>query len=170
MLWLSGVSGFTVVAETTGHVEDMHLTNLIPTLQLAIGPVILISGIGLLLLGMTTRFGRTIDRTREMARECRGLPEGERVATTAQLRILMARAKLLRAAIAIASVSVLFAALLVIVLFVGAVLGLAVTAPVVGSLFIACMTGLSASLVIYIADINRSLRALKLEIATTLIG
>jgi hypothetical protein len=48
-------------------VRDMHLSTLIPTLQLAVGPVILISGIGLLLLSMTTRFGRTIDRTREIA-------------------------------------------------------------------------------------------------------
>ncbi len=74
----------------------------------------------------------------------------------------------LRAAIAAACLSVLFAALLVIVLFVGAMLGLAVTAPVVGGLFIACMTGLIASLVMYIADINRSLGALKLEIEGTL--
>lgn len=55
-----------------------------------------------------------------------------------------------------------------IVLFVGAVLGLAVTAPVVGGLFIACMTGLIASLVLYIGDINRSLGALKLEVDVAL--
>ncbi len=144
------------------------LSHLIPTLQLATGPVILISGIGLLVLGMTTRYGRTIDRTREIARECRGLPATDRRDMTAQLRILMTRAKILRAAIATAFVSVLLAALLVIVLFVGAVLGLAVTAPVVGGLFIACMSGLSASLVLYIADINRSLRALKLEVGASL--
>lgn len=142
----------------------MHLSTLIPTLQLAIGPVILISGIGLLLLGMTTRFGRTIDRTREIARTCRGVREPDRKRATAQLRILMTRARLLRAAIATACLSVLFAALLVIVLFVGAILGLAVTAPVVGGLFIACMAGLIASLLMYIADVNRSLGALTLEL------
>ena len=76
----------------------------------------------------------------------------------------MSRARLLRAAIATACTSVLLAALLVIVLFVGAILSLAVTAPVVGGLFISCMTGLIASLVLYIGDINRSLRALRLEV------
>jgi len=146
----------------------MHLSTLIPTLQLAVGPVILISGIGLLLLSMTTRFGRTIDRTREIARICRSITAPDRKRVTEQLRILMTRARLLRAAIAAACLSVLFAALLVIVLFVGAMLGLAVTAPVVGGLFIACMTGLIASLIMYIADINRSLGALKLEIEGTL--
>ena len=146
----------------------MHLSTLIPTLQLAIGPVILISGIGLLLLGMTNRYGRTIDRTREMARACRGVAVHDRERVTAQLRILMSRAGLLRAAIATACTSVLLAALLVIVLFVGAVLGLAVTAPVVGGLFIACMTALIASLVLYLGDVNRSLRALKLEVDVAL--
>jgi len=34
------------------------LTQLIPVLQVAIGPVILISGVGLLLLSMTNRYGR----------------------------------------------------------------------------------------------------------------
>src|SRR5688572_4584318 len=133
---------------------NLHLPTLIPTLQLAIGPVILISGIGLLLLGMTNRYGRTMDRTREMARECRGGAGSDRERARAQLGILMSRARILRAAIATACVSVLLASLLVIVLFVGALLALAVTAPVVGGLFIACMTGLIASLVLYIADIN----------------
>ncbi|MGZ8851699.1 MAG: DUF2721 domain-containing protein [Thermoanaerobaculia bacterium] len=146
----------------------MHLSTLIPTLQLATGPVILISGIGLLLLGMTNRYGRTIDRAREMAQACRGVEAADRERVKAQLRILMSRARLLRSAIATACTSVLLAAILVIVLFVGAVLGLAVTAPVVGGLFIACMTALIASLVLYIGDINQSLRALKLEVDVAL--
>ena len=39
----------------------MRLTDLVPILQMAIGPVILISGVGLLLLSMTNRLGRAID-------------------------------------------------------------------------------------------------------------
>lgn len=152
------------VGEELAAANDMQTSTLIPTLQLAVGPVILISGIGLLLLGMTTRYGRTIDRTREIAGACRAVAASGREDMTAQLRILMSRARLLRAAIAMACTSVLCAALLVIALFIGALLGLAVTAPLVGSLFIACMTGLIASLILYIADINRSLGALKLEV------
>ena len=44
----------------------MKLIDLIPTLQLAIGPVILISGIGLILLSMTNRYGRLLDRARRL--------------------------------------------------------------------------------------------------------
>jgi hypothetical protein len=53
---------------------------------------------------------------------------------------------------------------------VSGVLSFAVTAPVVGALFIACLAGLIASLLLYIADINRSLGALKLEIEGNLEG
>lgn len=45
----------------------MSLADLIPTLQPAIGPVNLVSGVGLLLLSMTNRPGRVIDRSRPAA-------------------------------------------------------------------------------------------------------
>jgi hypothetical protein len=42
----------------------MLLNDLMTTLQLSIGPVILISGVGLILLSMSNRFARVIDRSR----------------------------------------------------------------------------------------------------------
>jgi hypothetical protein len=51
---------------------------LIPVLQVAIGPVILISGVGLLLLTLTNRYGRTIDRSRQIVREKRECAEADR--------------------------------------------------------------------------------------------
>lgn len=142
----------------------MHLQNLIPTLQLATGPVILISGIGLILLSMTNRMGRIIDRTWELARECRILGAAERRRASWQMTILMRRARIIRAAIAGASVSVLFAALLVLVLFLGALLRLPLTELLVGGLFVGCVTSLIAALILFIADVNVSLHALKVEI------
>ena len=64
----------------------MLISQLIPTLQVAIGPVVLISGIGLLILSMTNRFGRVIDRGRILARELAGVPEQDQVHIEAQLR------------------------------------------------------------------------------------
>ncbi len=49
----------------------MPLDELIPILQVAIGPVILISGVGLLLLSMTNRFGRVTDRSRTLLENLR---------------------------------------------------------------------------------------------------
>jgi hypothetical protein len=145
----------------------MRLEELIPTLQVAIGPVILISGVGLLLLSMTNRLGRTVDRTRDLARQFRTSGDAERASADAQLQVLMRRARILRTAITAASVSVLCAALLIVTIFTGALLHIGSTAAVVGVLFIACMASLIASLLLFIRDVNLSLQALKMEVEAT---
>ncbi|MFI5197005.1 MAG: DUF2721 domain-containing protein [Thermoanaerobaculia bacterium] len=143
----------------------MSHQDLIPILQVAVGPVILISGVGLLLLSMTNRFGRIIDRTRQLTNERRlAVPENHE-SLVAQLRILLRRARIVRAAIAFAAVSLLLAALLIIVLFTSAILQLGLVLSITG-LFVACLVSLIASLVLFIGDINVSLTALKLEVGS----
>ena len=140
----------------------MHFQDLIPVLQVAVGPVILISGVGLLLLSMTNRFGRVIDRSRQLCESLRISPE-RHSARMLQLEILSRRARLIRAAIALAGASVLLAALLIITLFMAALLRLeSAIVPVV--LFITCLASLIGSLGFFIWDINVSLAALELEI------
>ena len=141
----------------------MSLTDLIPTLQLAIGPVILISGVGLILLSMTNRFGRIIDRSRILTGDLRRAPRTARPKILAQLKILASRARTLRSAIALAAISVLLASILIITLFLGALLQLAMAALIVG-LFIVCMLSIIVSLLLFISDIRLSLKAFWLEI------
>jgi hypothetical protein len=141
----------------------MSLTDLIPTLQLAIGPVILISGVGLILLSMTNRFGRIIDRSRILTEDLRRAPRAARSKIMAQLRILASRARTLRSAIALASVSVLLASILIITLFLGALLQLAMAGIIVG-LFVLCMLCLILALLLFISDVRLSLKAFWLEI------
>ena len=99
----------------------VSVAQLIPTLQVAIGPVVLVSGIGLLILSMTNRLGRVIDRGRTLAREITELPPEGQSRIEAQLHILVRRAEYLRRAITAASISVLLAAVLIITLFLTAV-------------------------------------------------
>jgi hypothetical protein len=141
----------------------MSLTDLIPTLQLAIGPVILISGIGLILLSMTNRYGRLLDRARRLTSDLHGASESDRIRLIAQLRILSSRALLARASITFAAISILLAAILIISLFLGALLQLEIAAIIVG-IFILCMFSLIISLLLFLSDINLSLKALWLEI------
>jgi hypothetical protein len=137
--------------------------NLIPAVQTAIGPVILISGVGLLLLTMTNRLGRTIDRTRVLVNELGKTDPEDRRSLEAQLRILWKRARLLRAAITGAAVSALCAATLVSLIFL-LLLADREAAWAVAGLFIMSMGSLVFSLTLFIQDINQSLGALKLEI------
>lgn len=141
----------------------MSVHDLIPILQVAIGPVILISGVGLLLLGMTNRFARIVDRSRQLAGALHVAPERGRGLITSQLEILSVRARLVRLAILFAAVAVLLAATLIIVLFLTALAGL--EAPwLLAAIFIACMGCVIVAMVVFIRDINLSLAALKLEL------
>jgi len=138
------------------------VSELVPILQTAIGPVILISGIGLLLLTMTNRLGRLIDRSRLLANELRRKPvDPEPI--QAQLAILQVRAVLVKRAITLSGVSVLLASLLIITLFFTALFRLE-DAWLISILFIGCMLSLIGSIIAFIRDVDKSLVALRLEL------
>ena len=139
------------------------VAQLIPVLQTAIGPVILISGVGMLLLVMTNRLGRAIDRARVLSTRLESAAGAARERLLAQLAILYRRAELIRISITLASVSALCAALLIIVLFLTALLSLE-DALLISALFILCMACLIGSLIYFIRDIYEALAALKLEL------
>ncbi len=138
------------------------ISELIPMLQVAIGPVILISGVGLLLLSLTNRFGRAVDRSRQLIREMRESDGEERQRLAGQIEILFRRARLIQRAIILAVTSVFFAAVLIITLFFAALLKWELV-MLITLLFVGCLGCLIASLIAFIADIHLSLRALKLE-------
>jgi hypothetical protein len=141
----------------------MPMQQLIPVLQVAIGPVILISGVGLLLLTLTNRFGRAVDRSRQLGRELRLAADADRPGLAGQVEILYRRARFIRLAIIMAALSVLLAALLIIVLFITALWRLEV-GLVITLVFICCLGSLIVSLVAFIRDIQLSLHALRLEL------
>jgi hypothetical protein len=141
----------------------MRTSELTSILQAAVSPVILISGVGLLILSLTNRFARVVDRSRQLGETLRHAPAQERERLQSQLGILFGRARLLRAAITFATLSVLVAAILVIALFLTAFLHVEVVL-LSAILFIACLTSLILSLLAFLQDINRSLAALKLEL------
>ena len=138
------------------------MQDFVPTLQAAVGPVILISGVGLLLLSMTNRLGRAIDRSRELTEAYRSGTDADRARLKGQLGILWQRACLIRASIVWAASAVLLVALLMIFLFVSTLLDLRVE-PVIAILFGGCMAAVIVSMVYFIRDINLSLHALRLE-------
>jgi hypothetical protein len=79
-------------------------------LHVAVSPVILISAYGLLLLSLTNRLGRAIDRARMLARES----ESNRAV---QIAIIARRAKWIRSAILYVAIAIVSAAVLVLALF-----------------------------------------------------
>ena len=139
-----------------------QLNELLPVLQTAVGPVILISGVGLLLLSLTNRFGRAVDRSRQLMREMRDAAEADKRRLAEQVEVLYRRARLIQKSIIFSALSVLFAAVMVIMLFFTALLKWD-WAVVVSLLFICCLASLIASLILFLGDISLSMHALKLE-------
>ncbi|MBK8858699.1 MAG: DUF2721 domain-containing protein [Opitutaceae bacterium] len=144
--------------------QEMTLTQLVPVLQLAIGPVILISGVGLLLLTLTNRFGRMLDRSRTIIRE---ISEGGQSPAAVsnlniQVEILHRRARILRLSITLAAVTVLGAAVLILGLFIAAWWKVNLAGALV-VIFCITVLALIGSTLAFIGDMNLSLQAAQLD-------
>ena len=137
---------------------------LVQILPASIAPVIVISGVGLLLLSMTNRYGRAIDRARDLVKDLEAsLDEPRRLLVTEQIRIIYRRARSLRTAIILSSLSILCVAVTVLALFAGLVAG--VTADYVAvPCFGLSLILLLGSLYFFIRDVMYSLTALELEV------
>ncbi len=135
---------------------------LVPILQTAIGPMILISGLGLLLLTMTNRLGRIIDRSRQLLDDLESFPESYILRINREVAILWKRARYIRISILLACMTCLGASWLIILLFLSALVNLDLPMLLSG-IFILSMLSLSFSLLFFLFDINMTLAALKIE-------
>jgi hypothetical protein len=140
------------------------VVQLIRILSASIAPVIVISGVGLLLLSMTNRYGRVIERARDFIKDLDATQDdARRMLLVEQIRIIYRRARILRLAIILSSTSIFFVAITVLSLFAGQVLGVSadyVSEPCFGL----CLLALLGSLYYFIKDVTISLTALELEI------
>lgn len=144
---------------------ETPITQLVGILAASIAPVIVISGVGLLLLSMTNRYSRVIDRARELTKDAETAVEtARRNLLLEELRILYRRARILRLAIILSSVSILFVSVTVFSLFASQLLkvrGDYVSIPSFGL----SLVSLIGSLYFFLRDVGVSLMALELEIA-----
>jgi hypothetical protein len=143
---------------------NLTLTQLIPVLQLATGPVILISGVGLLLLSFTNRLGRLIDRARSLHRERLAKPNPKQLAVVeAQIALIDRRAGILRRAITMSGVTVLLVSVLILTLFFGALFKLELGILIIALFSIALLT-LIFAIIGFLREIKLSLQAVRMEI------
>ena len=139
------------------------LPSILGPIQAATAPVVLISGIGLLLLTLTGRLGRIVDRTRTLAHERRGLAAGDRASLDAQLAVLGHRARLVRRSILLSASAVVSLAILIAVLFLGLLFQADITV-IATILFIASIGCLVAGLLAFVRELFHALTALELSL------
>jgi len=141
----------------------MYLRELTPVIQSSVTPVLMISGVALILLSMTNRYGRVIDNARRLMGRAHHSTGDERAYALAEVRIMYDRCRSLRVSILLACGSILFMAFLVGLLFVANLFQIELTGEL-ASLFIGSVLFLAASLIIFVADMNVSLRVLAMEV------
>jgi len=131
-------------------------------IEISVAPVFLLAGISGLLMVLTNRLARTIDRSRslQLAELALLLPD-QKVAIESEMNSLLKRSRFINLSISLATCSALLVCIVIIMLFLGSLVSINV-AQVIASLFIVCMVVLSAAFSCFLAEVfiaARSLRA-----------
>ena len=140
--------------------DDVQFTS---AFQTVISPVVLISGIGMLVLSMTNRYSHATNRVRALADEWKKGDAAAKERLAPQIRLVERRLRSLRNAISLAVGSVLLVALLIIALLAGYLAGTSFRALIV-VFFGLSQVLLVVSLVLFVRDTGRSLAALRHEL------
>ena len=138
---------------------DSPISSVAHTIQLAVAPVFLLSGVAAFLGVLTNRLARIIDRTRalEDARTRGG--EGAE-APRSELRVLRTRAHLINRAIGMCTYCALLIAAVIGALFVGAVARVGL-AWLVATAFVAAMLALIAGLLSFLREVHMATRHMR---------
>jgi hypothetical protein len=136
--------------------------NFIEFLKACITPVALISGVGLLLLTITNRLGRTIDRVRSLVAELDHENTFRRDNKINEIRILHRRSEYLRLSIGAITVSIITSITIIPVLFFMTLWG--ADLKVLGlTLFLISVLSILVSSIYFFLDVILSLKAIYLE-------
>ena len=141
----------------------MTLSHASSILQLSVSPAIIISACGLLILSMSNRLGRAIDRARLLSRERAAGSKARKRNIDQQMKILIHRCGLIRSSILSCSICILLTAILILVLFV--LTSAEVDAGlIVAVIFCASIISLAVALVFFTCDVFLALKAMETEI------
>jgi hypothetical protein len=131
--------------------------------QSTISPLVLISGVGLILLSLTNRLARTIDRSREMVTEIQNDTSNDKESKRIQLRILVKRSYFLKYSITAISFSILSSSLIIPILL--TMYLFQVDLSLLGKLFfLLSVVGIIFSAVFLFIDVSFTLKALEIEV------
>ena len=133
-------------------------------IQVALTPIFLISAIGVTLNVLTNRLARIVDRARSMEEQLRSTqhhPDSREL--HGQLGVLARRARWINAAITLITISALFIALVVVMLFVNAFLRWDLSA-FIACMFILSMLSLAAALLAFLIEVRIATKTLRIGI------
>jgi len=132
-------------------------------IQLAVAPVFLLSGIGVILTVLTNRLARVVDRARKLEDAARSSTGTELELRRRELHTMATRARLMNRAITLGTLSALLVALVVVLLFLAALLKFDATAAV-AVLFVLAMLSLIGALLFFLREVFMAIAALRIGV------
>ena len=141
----------------------MGIEHLIKILQASIAPCIFISGMGLLLLSLTNRLGRSTDRIRFLCHDINKANIIDIPSLQEQIKILYRRCQLLRTSIALLTSSIFFVSIIMLMLFSTLTYSIQLDS-LIQFFFVVSLITLIIALVYFLLDIRLSLHSVKIEI------
>jgi hypothetical protein len=141
---------------------DLQTENVAKLIQLALGPVFLLSGVGITLSMLTQRLARIVDRARtlEDQRE-RTTQETRLTRIDKDLRVIWRRTRYINSAIAFSTISALFTTLVVTLLFASEFTSMR-TGPIIAILFVAAMVCLSTAFLMFLIEVRIAVNTLRI--------
>jgi len=133
-------------------------------LQASISPIVLISGVGLILLSLSNRLGRTTDRSREILKELRKNKQiSRKKRKVIQLNFLYKRSRILRLAIVSISFSILTSSLIIPIILIMQLM--LINLKSIGVfLFLLSVLGIVSTAILLFIDVTLSLKALQIGV------
>jgi len=126
--------------------------NVVHVIQLAVAPVFLLSGVGTILVVLTNRLARIIDRARLLEDRMHGQPDDRRKELTDEMALLSHRARMINIALTLGTSCALLVCVVIALLFVGSALRLDMEIAI-SIMFVTAMVALIGSLGIFLREI-----------------
>jgi hypothetical protein len=141
---------------------DLQTAHVATLIQQALGPVFLISGVGITLSMLTARLARIVDRARTLEDRRESTSDEKRIADIDQdLRYIVRRTRYINGAIIMSTLSAFFTALVVTLLFASAFLPLNV-GIVIAVMFVGSLLGLVVSFALFLVEVRIATRSLRI--------
>jgi biotin-(acetyl-CoA carboxylase) ligase len=143
---------------------DLQTENIAKLIQLALGPVFLLSGVGITLSMLTQRLSRIVDRARTLEDQRERTTEEARLKhIDKDLRAIWRRTKYINGAIALSTVSALLTTLVVTILFASEFTPMA-AGVVVAVIFSAAMICLSLAFLMFLIEVRIAINTLRIGV------
>jgi hypothetical protein len=141
--------------------DGIEVVDIAHAIDLAVAPVFLLSGIGVLLGVLTNRLARIVDRARKVEESLQQAAVPASGDARGQLKVAARRARFINVSITLGTIAALLVALVVAVLFASTFVPLNLAGPV-AVLFVLAMAALVGALLSFLLEVRIAIAALRI--------